>query len=274
MSTPVTERPVIRIEELQRAWHAVQSGQFSGSEPGTRSTSDRHEEDTWNPSEVVLPVLGCVGGAGATTVALALAQHATAARVVECCSATASGLAAAATEELGIQDGWNLGRRDSILLHRSPTVLTGPTHTPVPTHPRHETTLTVLDVGWELGQVLGAPSWVGDQLLHAPAVVAVTTATVPGLRRLEGTLALLENTHVVAAVVGARRKRWPPGVEACMGRLTRDLDDAHHLVDVPSDKTLAVRGVDAAPLPPALLTAAGHLLRLTSAGTTKKGTPA
>lgn len=271
MSIQTVARPVVRVEELKRAWQAVQSGQFStarGQESGRVADPD---EMTWDPAETVLPVIGCIGGAGATTTALAIAQRAGSSRVLECCSATASGLAAAATEELGQQDRWNVGRRERVTLQRQATVLLGPGDVPLPPAAPAQSGLSILDVGWELGQVLGMPSWLGDQLLHAPSVVAVTTATVPGLRRLEGVLALLETTHVVAAVVGPRRKKWPHGVEACMGRLTSDLNDAQGLVEVPSDKTLAAHGVEPTPLPSALLSAADHLLRLTEAGTTEKG---
>lgn len=271
MSVQTVTRPVVRVEELKRAWQAVQSGQFSATQAQEPPKPPDPHERTWDPAEAVLPVIGCIGGAGATTTAVAIAQRAGAARVLECCSATASGLAAAANEELGQQDGWNFGRREQVMLQRPTNVLLGPGDVPLPPPAPDQNALTVLDVGWELGQVLGMQSWLGDQLLHAPTVVAVTTATVPGLRRLEGVLALLENTHVVAAVIGPRRRKWPHGVAASMGRLARDLDAARNLVEVPSDKTLAAHGVEPTPLPPALLNAANHLLRLTDAGTTEKG---
>lgn len=272
MSAQTVARPVVCVEELKRAWQAVQSGQFSTARGQQVSETASPHEAAWDPAEAVLPVIGCIGGAGATTTAVAIAQQAGVSRVLECCSATASGLAAAAHEELGQQDDWNVGRRERVMLQRPAGVLFGPAEVPLPPTSPEQNGLTVLDVGWELGQVLSMPSWLGDQLLHAPTVVAVTTATVPGLRRLEGVLALLETAHVVAAVIGPRRKKWAPGVAASMGRLTSDLDDARNLVEVPSDKTLAAHGVEPTPLPPALLNAAGHLLRLTEAGTTEKGT--
>ena len=144
---------------------------------------------------------------------------------------------------------------------------------PVPEPADPHITLTVLDIGWEIGQALATPSWVGEQLLSAQHVVVVTTATVPGIRRLEGALALLDTVHVVAAVVGPRRRRWPRSIQGGMGPLVRGLDDRGDLVQIPADKQLAARGLDSTPLPPPLLSAAGTLLRQDGDGTNPKGSP-
>lgn len=57
------------------------------------------------------------------------------------------------------------------------------------------------------------------------------TATVPGMRRLEGVLHLLpDTTTVVVAVVGPRRRRWPREVAHSMGERTSDLDHADAVV--------------------------------------------
>ena len=63
----------------------------------------------------------CASAYGATTFALALATAAnTDARVVECSSATTSGLAAASTAELGAHpSGWVQGSRGEVLLQRT-----------------------------------------------------------------------------------------------------------------------------------------------------------
>jgi hypothetical protein len=120
---------------------------------------------------------------------------------------------------------------------------------------------------------LATPSWVGEQLLSAQHVVVVTTATVPGIRRLEGALALLDTVHVVAAVVGPRRRRWPRSIQGGMGPLVRGLDDRGDLVAIPADKQLAARGLDSTPLPPPLLSAACTLLRQVGDRTNPKGSP-
>ncbi|WP_344252351.1 hypothetical protein [Terrabacter carboxydivorans] len=230
----------------------------------------------WEPVEPVLPVIGCHGGAGATTVALAVATAAGDARVIEYATATASGLAAAASAELGHTSSWSQGRRDRVLLERITANVTGPQDVPLPTAPTQPVGLSVLDVSWELSQLLAGSSWLAEQVRGAPTVIAVTSASVPGLRRLEGALALLDDhevADVVAGVVGPRRARWPRGVAASVGSRTRELDRCGRLVEVPPDAGLAARGLDSQPLPPALLSAAATLLWLARADTYEKDVP-
>jgi hypothetical protein len=267
MTTTVERRPPVPVVELKRAWHAVQAGQFRQTVQG-RSANDQPYRATfvpsWTPSsdEQVLPVVRCASAHGATTFALALATAANnGARVVECSSATSSGLAAASTAELGVHpSGWAQGTRGEVLLQRSSVALAN-VHD-VPLRPMAEkTTLTVLDVGWELGHVLNTPtSWVAAQVRQAATVVVVTCATVPGLRHLEGALALLEGTAPLVAVVGPPRKRWPNAVRHSAGALTRAADFAGRLLAVPRDRRLAVAGLDSTPLPTALLEAAATAL--------------
>src|SRR3546814_16208749 len=47
----------------------------------------------------------------------------------------------------------------------------------------NETQLTILDVGWEVGQLLATDCWLAAAVRTADPVVVVTTATVPGMRR-------------------------------------------------------------------------------------------
>lgn len=272
-ATQTAPRAAISVDELKRAWQAVQTGQFrtdlSHRPTGTRKGTSG---STWEPDEHVLPVIGCGGNTGASTVALAIATVAESARVVECCTVTATGLAAAATAELGrVGKGWTRGTRDNVTLERGTDVLLGIDEVPLPPPPISPLHLTVLDIGWELGQVLATPSWVGDRVHRAQAVVVVTSATVPGLRRLEGALALLEGANVVAAVVGPRRKKWARGIDHTMGALTRALERNGQLIDIPEDRDLASHGLDTRPLPAALTTATTHLLRLVQANSHREG---
>lgn len=273
MSAPTaTSRPV-SVEELKQAWAAVQAGQFRRNQLSAVATADPSSArrpqppTTWAPAtgERVVPVVGAAGSVGATTVALALALAAEnadrPARVVECSPVTASGLAAASTAELGVHEsGWRQGTRDNVLLERGGDVLVGVDEVPTPTRPERPFALTVLDVAWELGQVLATPSWLGDSVRAVPAVVVVAPATVPGFRRLEVALDLLGVDRVVTAVVGPRRKKWPKGIEHGTGLHTRRLLSTDRLVEVPADRTLAVAGIDPNPLPAPMLTAAGRLL--------------
>lgn len=277
--TSHARRVAVSVDELKRAWNAVQAGRFR---TGTGANSDLHQPPSppagkaWEPGpgERVLPVIGCAGSCGATTISLALAGAAAMpARVVECGTAGASGLAAASTAELGLHDsGWTRGTRDGVLLERASSVLVSIQEVPTPSVPDGIIALTVLDVGWEIGQVLATPGWLGGQVRGADVVVLVTTATVPGLRRLEGALDLFAGISTCAAVIGPRRKKWPRPVGYSAGPRTRALEAAGRLVDVPEDRALAIAGLDPTPLPALLLQAAATLLRLLPpAGTTTKG---
>jgi hypothetical protein len=272
-------RAAVSVDELKRAWSAVQAGRFRTGNRVTREPRQPAPPPAGNPwepgmGERVLPVIGCVGSCGASTIALALAGSAAfPARVVECSSVTASGLVAASTAELGLHEsGWTRGTRDGVLLERASNVLVSVEEVPTPSVPDRITGLTVLDVGWEIGQVLTTPSWLGEQVRSADLVILVTTATVPGLRRIEGALELLAGTSTCAAVIGPKRKKWPRPVGYSAGPLTRALEAAGRLVDVPQDRSLAIAGLDATPLPTPLLDVAATLLRLLPpADTTKKG---
>jgi len=286
--------PVASLGELQRAWEAVQAGRFrTGSRPDTgrettapsrapiRAPSRAAGGGTatgWFPAETVIPVIGAGGGVGATSLALALATASSApGRVVECCSASASGLAAASTAELGATaTGWRRGLREGahhrVLLERAAAPMTTAAAVPLPTDPDRPLAITFLDCGWDLDQLL-CDGWLARLVTAAPALVVAATATIPGLRRLEVTLAALgaddQSTGVHVGVLGPRRKRWGRLVEGSLGPATRALDTRGGLVEIPLDRELAAHGLTAAPLPRLLLNAASRLLdRLPTAAPT------
>ncbi|GAA0978911.1 hypothetical protein ENKNEFLB_01674 [Nocardioides aquaticus] len=281
------------LEEVQAAVRALRAGEFRDARPTTRRTGpgahpeeprtagraaartgggDRHraaDAADWTPQagERVLAVIGTSGSSGASTVALAVALSAELpARVIECCSASASGLAAATTAELGLHPaGWRLGRREQVLIERVCEVLAGVDEVPTPTPAEHTTQLTVLDVGWEVGQLTTTDSWVSDAVASADQVLLVSTSTVPGMRRLEGALELLVNhagVHITdrtwVAVVGPRRKKWTRGVEHAGGPHARRALNSGRLVEIPEDRGLSIHGLDSRPVPQALLAAVAH----------------
>lgn len=282
MTQTLTDRPVISVDELKRAWAAVQAGDFrANTKARARTGADLYRAgvattDPWQPgaTEVVLPVLGCGGATGATTLAVAIATAVGGtARVVGCASVTSSGLAAASTAELGsYESAWLRGTRDQVLLERVTDVLTTADEIPYPSIPDRPVDLTVLDIGWELGQVLTTPGWIGALVRGAGQLVLTTTATVPGMRRLEGALDLLDGTRACAAVLGPRRKKWPKSVEHTAGRAARELDHDGLLFEIPQDAALAVDGLTGAALPKPLLCAAHHLVQHLL-GDPTKGTP-
>jgi hypothetical protein len=267
VTAATTSRPAVSVDELQRAWAAVQAGDFRrhpsrANARTTRPTAPAESE--WIPAagERTVTVLGAAGSVGASTVALALGLAAPEpVRVVECCSVTTSGMAAASTAELGRHEsGWRQGRRDHVLLERGSEPLIHIDDVPTPTETEHERQLTVLDVGWNLTQVLATNCWLGDATRSADALVVVTTATVPGMRRLESALGLLGEDRAVVAVVGPRRRKWPKGVEHSAGAATRRAFAAERCVEIPNDRALAAAGLDSRPLPDAVLDAGRQLL--------------
>jgi hypothetical protein len=195
-------------------------------------------------------------------VALASATEGSA-RVVECASATATGLAAASTAELGeTADGWVQGSRDHVRLERAGTPR--PQVDAIPAPPRAEQPmLTIVDVAHPIDEVLAGSGWLADLLAATPVVVLVARATVPGLRRLETCADLMGAGRVLAAVLGPTRTRWPREVIHNLGPLTQAVIAAGRLVEIPEDRVLAVAGLTPAPLPSSLITAAASLLPLT-----------
>ena len=127
MTTVTNARPVA-VDELKRAYLAVQAGTFRRHRHGTPPTA------AWTPASPVLAVVGASSGSGASTVALALATAAGTTRLLECASTAAAGLTAAATAELGRDGaGWILGTRGPVRIERVADTLHGPHEVPHPT---------------------------------------------------------------------------------------------------------------------------------------------
>jgi hypothetical protein len=239
------------VAELRDAWRAVQAGQFArGARRPTLMAAD--STTAWIPSqgERVLAVVGCAGGVGASTVAVALATATgVPARVVECCPPLGSGFSAAANAELGVDGAWRRGSRGVVLLERRTSaspVVPAPASSPVE--------WTILDVAWT---ALADPgiSWLAALLRTLDEVVLVTNATVPGFRRLESCADLL-GRDALGVVVGPMARRWPRPVKvAAAGMPTRV-----RLADFPLDPRLQVTGLTPDPLPAPLLKAAQTVL--------------
>ncbi|MQW77329.1 hypothetical protein GHK92_15755 [Nocardioides sp. dk4132] len=273
MSTQAPSRPV-GVDELKRAWHALNAGEFRagpGAGKGPRGR-DRGRgsaaEDNWSPAdgEHTVAVIGAAGSVGASTVALAIGLAAAApVRVIECCSVTASGLAAASTAELGLRpNNWRQGKRDHVLLERVSEVLAGVDAVPLPTEAPNETQLTILDIGWETGQLLATDCWLAEAVRTAGQIVLVTTATTPGMRRAGVAMDLLAShwqpEKIALAARGAHRKKWPRGLEHAGGLTVRRVLDTDRCVAIPEDRELAVNGLDSRPVPASLISAARQLL--------------
>lgn len=274
----MTQTAYPRVEELQAAARALADGHFRGPAPTPPTPAIAAPivldgSATWSTDRRVLPVLGTGGGSGATTLALALATVAGPSRVIECCSMSATGLAEAATAELGVDtDGWSNGTRDHVTVSRSTALFTGPAEVPTPTA-LDAPGLDVLDVGWSLHHLQAATGWISEQLLKAPVVVVTATASVPSLRRLENTVTdLPASTTALLAVRSCGSKRLPAHVRSAIGPATRARITDGCWVEIPHEKDLAERGLSGTPLPRSLLTAAHQIAQLAAVGeTTPKG---
>ncbi|CAL8979832.1 MAG: hypothetical protein HZB48_04805 [Actinobacteria bacterium] len=251
---------VVAVDELTRAYRAATLGEFRGG--GRRAGRSAEVDAEWRPTEDerTVAVVGCLGGAGASTVALGLASATDDARVVECCTVAASGLAGASSAELGsTPNGWVQGSRGSVLLERRGERIEGPGHCPIPSPTTRS--LTVLDCGWDVDLLVGEVGWLGAVVREAPAVVAVTRPTLPGMRRLDAAVGLLGLDRVCAVVVGVER-RWPRPVEQALGPSGRALRAEGRLIGLPHYSTLAMEGLTPEPLPAPVLAGCSALLTL------------
>jgi hypothetical protein len=269
-----------RVDELRRALHALDAGRFRTPAAASRARTST----AWRHPETALPVVGCVGSAGATTLALAMATASGgAARVIECAAPGSSGLVAASTAELGSAGtGWRRGTRGEVVLDRlDDPFISATDEIPVPPDRENSTSpggVTVVDISWPLAQVLHTDDWMADLLRTAPAVVLVTTATLAGLRRLEVAVELLGTSAAARAVIairGPRRRKWDKALEHTLGPLSCRLADDGRLVEISQDRHLAVLGLGPADLPATLLAAAATVLTLSTPAPTahdSKGT--
>lgn len=259
----MTRQAMVSVEDLRRAYRAATS-----TEPARHGLSaasevrpaDTRPSGTATTSTTTVLVVGCLGSAGASTTALALATVLGSARVVECCSVASSGLCAASSAELGaVGDGWLRGSRDDVLIERRADRLDPPATLPQPPPAPAAATWTVLDCPRDVDAVLAADGWLGDLARTLPAVVVVTRPTVPGMRRLETAIDLIGDDRAVPVVIGVE-KRWPKPAVQAMGPATRALHGAGRLVALPHIPSFAVLGLTPEPLPAALLTSTAALV--------------
>jgi hypothetical protein len=242
------------VDDLRRAVCAA------GTD-GTHTHAGPATPERWRPAsgEQVVLVCGCGGSSGVTTLSLGLATLAGRARIVETCPGSVSGLAYAASAELGqVGHGWLRGARDAVLVERRPGVVGSPSHLPPPA--ASELPLTIVDSSWDVATVLASRGWLGDLTRSASTVVLVARATVPGLRRLEAAIDRVGEARVVAATIGA--KRWPRPVEQSAGPAVRRMALRNRIVHVPDVSALGLSGLTPDPLPPAILRSARALLTL------------
>jgi len=245
----------VTVAELQAALRAVWAGEFrTGSGRAATRTRPAHRQSGTALSGRVVMVVGCHGGAGASTVALAVAEAAREsgrpARLLDCASPERSGLTTAVDAELGVDgSGWRQGRRARLPIERVVDALASSTEVPAPPDkPGEQVEVTVVDSGWGAPDILTGDSWLA-QAAESAAVVLVARATIPALRQLEQALATCPGDPVVA-VRGPTR--WGRSVRTTTGPLLKAAQAAGRVVAVPSDRHLSVTGITSAPLPKAV----------------------
>lgn len=250
--TASATRPV-SVDELRRAYAAVAAGDFRPARP------PQGNRGGWVQQGLVVPVVGACPASGASTLALALATAAGAARVVECATAESAGLVAATTADLGRdRHGWMRGTRDQVLVERPAAPV--PTPSDLPTPAVTPAGLVVVDVAWDLQTALGATGWLGDLLRDGHPVVVTAVSTVPGLRRLDAALHRL--TRPVVAVLTPGRGRSTRPLTRALDDLTRTHQLTDRVVSVPVDARLFTHGPDTTALPASVVRAAAHVLQL------------
>jgi hypothetical protein len=258
------------VEAMRSAVVAIRAGVFDGV-PGVPETAPRASATSpdmapWSAVDLgasAVVVLAGHSGAGATTVALAVAESLSGRRrvqLVESADPSRSGLAAASSSELGLDEvGWRRGRRGKIDLARpavaDPSVEHRTILPPGVVAPAVDR-LVVLDAGWRLASALIGS---GPATLGSAQIVVVTRVTVSGIRQTEHVLEAL-GVPAVLATVGPGR--WPGMVAGSRGPALRATQAAGRAVRVPIDRRLEMTGVTADPLPKRVAAAGRALAEL------------
>jgi hypothetical protein len=226
-------------------------GPARGSEPAVTRGADL--DGAW------VSVVAAHAGAGASTVALAIADAADAAgratHLIETAHPTRSGLVAAANAELGLDasGAWRRGSRGQVTIDRR-----AGNDTPIgwPALTASDDGLVVIDLG------LPTPDGLSRLATSGCRIVVVCRPTVPGVRLAEQLLNSVTGPVIVASV-GAGK--WPGEVSASLGPRLRALRAINAVVPVAADRRLEVTGPTNSPLPKPVATAGQSLLGLIDA---------
>jgi len=253
----------VSVAQLQGALRAAWASQLAaGGQSGQGRMRPLQPPTGTVPTGRVVMVMGCHGGAGASVVALAVAQAAgelgRRVRLLDCASAERSGLLTAVDAELGPGgNGWRRGRRASLLIDRVDGRLESAAHVPIPAEePLKRAQVTVVDTGWGASGLLCGGSWLA-QAAESAALVLVACATVPAFRQVEQVLASCRGLPVIAMRGPAR---WKRSVRATAGRQLLAAQACGRVVTVVYDRDLAALGITSAPLPKAMLEAGRQIL--------------
>jgi len=253
---------LLSVAELQAAVAIATSPGGRRHTPTTRAVAAAGGRPGLNAPVIVprsgrgrwIVVFAAHNGAGASTVALALADAAssdgTAARLIARDTSEESGLTEASLEVLGVDPTghWFRGRRGMVTIDLAIPAAASITAS----DDSGRRPVTIVDAG----PVAIAGT---DPAPAATAVVVVCRPTAPGVRRAEEVLGRV-SAPALLTVVGPRK--WPAVVTASLGPTAAGLRAAGRLVAVPIDSHLAAAGLTADPLPRRVLAAARAVLDL------------
>lgn len=247
--------------ELRAAAAALAAGRFATD--GAARRHNDHRPATWRPESPLVRVTAANAGAGASTIALALADvasHDTQVRLLDAAAPTWSGLVGASVTELGAQAGWRRGRRnDQLVIDRLQPHASTPADLPAPRD--HEpVSLTVLDVGWTRRELTAHPHGWLNSVESAEGVVdvVVTRADAAAFGQAEAALEHTDLDACVLVVVGANR--WSGSEFASVGHRMRQLRANESISFVPHLGARALSGLGPGRLPRPLLSCAQRLL--------------
>jgi hypothetical protein len=252
LTTPINPvRPPVTVAELV----AAVRDQQTPSEPKAPPSEPR--------TGATVRVLGAHGGAGCSTVALALADELASrvadrsdvghreTRVIDLATGGVSGLDAAAECEIASKhSGWTAGRRGRLVIYGRRV---GSTPVDERMTPAEGDGHTIIDLGipWPHSGPLGRNA--------AAPTVLVCRASVGGVRRAEQALAQHDG-DVLLAMVGS--SRWSRDLAGELGPHTTGLVDRGRCVLFPCDRRLERFGPDTSPFSRRVMAAAGHLANL------------
>ena len=269
-STTTLSRPralaPMSLDEMRDAVAAIRRGAFARpplQHPApSKATAFSTLVPPWGNAtdcgRVVL-VLPGHAGAGASTVAVALAEGLARGQTVQLldyATPLRSGLASVSSIELGTAGPWRHGRRGSVDVFRLMQPTPGSEDPGLPQGQGRERWL-VVDT-----DAASSTTWLtsSEELReHVEYVVVVTRLTVPGVSQAEQVLDAVGGLVLVAALGPSQ---WPRIVEASCGPRLRELRARGRVVRVPIDRKLATTGLTGDSLPKAVAAAGRSLATL------------
>lgn len=263
-STPsdqTNDRTNDRADDPSTGTATARSGPDASPSPcGSRRSVTLSGWDRPTSAGLLIRVIAANAGAGASTIALALAQVAhsneSPVRLLDTAAPAWSGLIGAATTEMGAEHGWRRGTRSNgTMIHRLADPVDYPNLVPTPSESA-PVGMTVLDLGWTPRELAAA----GDCWLNRakPDVdVVVARAGARALDQAEHLLPARDLSSTLLVTVGASRHLGK--ILAAAGPRVRHLHESRQAISVPLITGKTLPRLDLETLPPQLIRAVRRL---------------